>query len=73
MKYLSIASIIALFSVISAQNAGPTSESYPSGLPVPKPEWLELIKGSNIAGAPVLKNNGANGKITITKLSVFYY
>lgn len=66
----SIATILSLISVIQAQTtsnsttSGQSTEAYPAGgaKPVPKPEWLELIKNANITNAPVLKSNGANGK-----------
>ncbi|CAO3632361.1 unnamed protein product [Mucor hiemalis] len=68
----SIATILSLISVIQAQTtsnsttSGQSTEAYPAGgaKPVPKPEWLELIKNANITNAPVLKSNGANGPST---------
>ncbi|KAI9478849.1 MAG: hypothetical protein EXX96DRAFT_572467 [Benjaminiella poitrasii] len=45
---------------------GKLTESYPAdgAVPVPKPEWLELIKNKSITNAPVLKSNGDNGPST---------
>jgi hypothetical protein len=78
MKFLSIAAVLSLISVIQAQNAtlagnGTTTASTPGQLssgyptsgakPVPKPEWMELIKNANITNAPVLKSNGDDGKL----------
>ncbi|KAI8373822.1 hypothetical protein BD560DRAFT_88903 [Blakeslea trispora] len=67
MKFISIAAVLSLISVIQAQNTTATAkESYPAdgSKPVPKPEWLELIKNANITKAPVLKSNGDNGPST---------
>lgn len=78
MKFLSIAAVLSLISVIQAQNAtsaanstttastpGQLSSDYPASgaKPVPKPEWMELIKNANITNAPVLKSNGNDGKL----------
>lgn len=72
----SIATILTFISVIQAQNSTTNSttsnstthstESYPAdgAKPVPKPEWLELIKNANITKAPVLKSNGDDGPST---------
>lgn len=65
----SITTAFALISVIQAQNSttvatnATTTQTYPAdgAKPVPKPEWLELIKNTNITNAPVLKSNGENG------------
>lgn len=79
----SIATVLTFISVIQAQNTNSTTtgtnstvssvstESYPAegGKPVPKPEWLELIKSANITNAPVLKSNGNNGKTNHKMLS----
>lgn len=79
MKFLSIAAVLSLISVIQAQNAtsaanstttastpGQLSSDYPASgaKPVPKPEWMELIKNANITNAPVLKSNGNDGPVT---------
>jgi hypothetical protein len=73
MKFLSIATALTLLSVtVSAQSATNTStttttstETYPAegAVPTPKAEWMDLIKSANITNAPVLKSNGADGKI----------
>ncbi|OBZ82634.1 Chitin deacetylase [Choanephora cucurbitarum] len=67
MKFISIAAVLSLISVIQAQNTtATTKESYPAdgSKPVPKPEWLELIKNANITNAPVLKSQGSDGPST---------
>ncbi|KAI8645865.1 hypothetical protein BD408DRAFT_411182 [Parasitella parasitica] len=45
---------------------GQLSSGYPAHgtKPVAKPEWLDLIKSTNITNAPVLKANGNNGPST---------
>ncbi|KAI8971559.1 hypothetical protein BDF20DRAFT_824864 [Mycotypha africana] len=47
----------------TSSTPGQLTESYPAdgSAPVPKPEWLELIKNANITNAPVLKSNGDDG------------
>lgn len=49
----------------TSSTPGQLSSGYPSdgAKPVPKPEWLDLIKNANITNAPVLKSNGDNGKL----------
>lgn len=53
-------------STSSATTGLSSTEAWPKdgAKPVPKPEWLELIKGANITNAPVLVSNGANGPST---------
>lgn len=66
----SIATVFTLISAIQAQNsttvANTTTSTYPAdgAKPVPKPEWMELIKNANITNAPVLKSNGDDGMFT---------
>ncbi|KAG2208106.1 hypothetical protein INT47_010468 [Mucor saturninus] len=66
----SIATAFTLISVIQAQNsttvATTTTSTYPAdgAKPVPKPEWMELIKNANITNAPILKSNGDDGPST---------
>lgn len=67
----SITALLSLVSVLSAQNVT-LKETYPAdgATPVAKPEWLELIKNANITKAPVLKNNGDNGKRALSMLEL---
>lgn len=77
----SVATLLTFISVIQAQNSTISSstnttstantQSYPAAgaKPVPKPEWVELIKSANITNAPILKSNGDNGKYNKTLLS----
>ncbi|KAG2228948.1 hypothetical protein INT48_006153, partial [Thamnidium elegans] len=67
----SVATLLTFISVIQAQSSASTTnttstantQSYPAAgsKPVPKPEWVELIKNANITNAPVLKSNGDDG------------
>jgi hypothetical protein len=47
-----------------------STEAWPAdgSKPVPKPEWLDLIKNANITNAPVLVSNGANGKFYLIQI-----
>lgn len=77
--FASIATVLTLISAIQAQNSTTTiTTTYPADgeKPVPKPEWLELIKNANITNAPVLKSNGDNGTfflMNINSVSAKYY
>ncbi|CAO3624782.1 unnamed protein product [Mucor fragilis] len=53
-------------STSTSSTPGQLSSGYPTdgGKPVPKPEWLDLIKNANITNAPVLKSNGDDGPST---------
>ncbi|GAN09843.1 glycoside hydrolase/deacetylase [Mucor ambiguus] len=53
-------------STSTSSTPGQLSSGYPTdgAKPVPKPEWLDLIKSANITNAPVLKSNGDNGPST---------
>lgn len=54
----------------STSTPGQLSSGYPAdgAKPVPKAEWLELIKNANITNAPVLKSNGDDGKFIKKKI-----